>query len=68
MPENGTLELTEKISGSLSPTREITGGLSAPKERAGTNDYEQLINKPKFNGVTVEGSKESQDYNLTLSV
>ena len=68
MPGNGRLEIAGTISGSLSPTREISGGLSAPKERAGTNDYEQLINRPKFNGVTVEGSKESQDYNLTLSV
>ncbi|MBR2674980.1 MAG: hypothetical protein IKE52_05975 [Mogibacterium sp.] len=34
----------------------------------GTDDYDLLKNKPKFNGITVEGNKESQDYNLTLSV
>lgn len=34
----------------------------------GTDDYELLENKPVLNGVTISGSKESQDYKLTLSV
>lgn len=47
---------------------EQTGKYRLFESGGGTDDYEQLINKPKFNGVTVEGSKESQDYNMTLSV
>lgn len=28
------------------------------------NDYNKLINRPKIEGVTVEGEKDFEDYNL----
>ena len=36
---------------------------SEPSE-GGTNDYEQLTNKPQINGVTLDGNKTAEDLNL----
>ena len=58
----GSLVSTDvQISGSLSPkTRTLSGELDGH----GTRNYNRLYNKPKIEGVTLEGDKTFEDLNL----
>lgn len=42
---------------SMAYTKKHSGG-------SGTNDYNQLINRPKINGVTLSGDKVADDLDL----
>lgn len=65
----GTVEIAGTIKGSLSPTREIKGSLTIPKSTGGTNNYEELINKPSIEGHELIGDKSFKQLGMdTLSV
>ena len=44
--------------------RRQTVPLGVEVERGGTGDYSKLRNKPKLNGVTIEGEHEDEYYGL----
>lgn len=62
--EDGQIYLYDKEA---TPSLE-TGKYSKLEGGSGSSDYNQLTNLPFLNDVKIEGSKESEDYKLTLSV
>lgn len=54
----------QRLEGELSPRgRRLDGTLSMPRT-GGTGDYDKLENKPKIEGVTLEGDKTYEQLNL----
>ena len=61
----GSFETTESLQGYLHEPDTITGHLSLPTGGSGgTSDYKQLYNKPKINGVTLDGDISSDDLGI----
>lgn len=61
----GSFETTESLQGYLHEPDTITGHLSLPTGGSGgTSDYKQLHNKPKINGVTLDGDISSDDLGI----
>ena len=61
----GSFEATESLQGYLHEPDTITGHLSLPTGGSGgTSDYKQLYNKPKINGVTLDGDISSDDLGI----
>lgn len=65
------LNIAGQLSGRLKNIKNVSGNLSINGGTAtiihagsGTNDYDELSNKPSINGITVEGAKTSQDYKI----
>lgn len=54
-----------KIDFLMSPKATLQADITLPESRAGgTNDYEELINKPKINNVTLIKNKTFSDLGL----
>lgn len=63
---SGTLSAEQNMSGSLSSTvRSLSGTVDKAAGRA-IDDYEELVNKPQIEGVTLEGDKSFADLNLNF--
>lgn len=58
------LDNQPKIEVEVLETDAIDVGIDTPIIQTGSNDYEELNNKPKINGVEVVGEKVSSDYGL----
>lgn len=52
------------LNGNLTPKKVLTGRLIAGGGGGGTNDYNDLTNKPQINNVTLSGNKTSSDLGL----
>ena len=51
--------------GNLSGESSLSGALSIPTQMMpGTNNYNDLSNKPKINGVTLRGEQSSEDLGI----
>lgn len=57
---NGEVEIIVGNDFQLNPFESAGGGSSS-----GTTNYNELSNKPKLNGVTIQGDKTFDDYGLT---
>ena len=61
----GGLKEPDNMELNLAPRPTISAKLTLPESRAGgTNDYEELINKPKINSVTLIKNKSFEDLGL----
>lgn len=62
---DGEVVENSKIDLIMSPAATLNADLTLPETRSGgTNDYEELINKPKINNVTLIKNKTFSDLGL----
>ena len=59
---NGEVEIIVGNDFQLNPFESAGGGGGGS---SGTTNYNELSNKPKLNGVTIQGDKTFEDYGLT---
>lgn len=61
----GAITRSQDISGNIRDPDEISGGIRMPeREVISQNDYNLLINKPKIEGITLEGDKSFEELTL----
>ena len=53
------------LNGELTPRRRLNGDLTGGVFY-GTNDYDELINKPEINGVELSGDKSLSDLGIII--
>lgn len=62
----GDISKKVEVGLDLVPSATIKANLTLPESRGGgTNDYEELINKPKINDVTLIKNKSFEELGLT---
>lgn len=61
---NGNLTPEEQLTGALDTSAQLVGSLNTGSGGGGTDDYNDLSNKPKINNVTLSGNKTTSDLGL----
>lgn len=61
---NGNLTPEEQLTGALDTSAQLVGSLNTGSGGGGTDDYNDLSNKPQINGVTLSGNKTTADLGL----
>ena len=62
VPLSGSISGEENLRGSLSPEGSLSGQISNDIVH---KDYEELVNKPSIEGVTLRGNKTFEDFGYT---
>ena len=62
---NGNLTPEEQLTGALDTSAQLVGSLNTGS--GGTDDYNDLSNKPKINNVTLSGNKTTADLHISYS-
>ena len=61
----GSINRSQNISGNIRDPSRVSGEVRMPeKEVVSMNDYNQLINKPQIEGITLEGNKTFEELTL----
>ena len=61
---NGNITASENLSGTLISSGNLSGEISLASGGTGTNNYNDLSNKPQINNVTLSGNKTPSDLGL----
>lgn len=61
---NGNITSSENLSGTLNSSGTLSGEISLASGGSGTNNYNDLSNKPQINNVTLTGNKTTADLGL----
>lgn len=61
---NGNLTPEEQLTGALDTSAQLVGSLNTGSGGGGTDNYNDLSNKPQINNVTLSGNKTTADLGL----
>ena len=64
---NGNLTPEEQLTGALDTSAQLVGSLNTGSGGGGTDDYNDLSNKPKINNVTLSGNKTTSDLHISYN-